>query len=114
MKKIETGIVVAGTAKFGKLLVEEAAKANADELKRRVIGTISQKLTQIEQQKYFIAQAKTTLECFENQIKALQAGQFTMTKAGAVSFTDDELNKQLACAVRCQQCGYEKIVIGPN
>ncbi len=110
----QTGLVVAGTAKFGKMLIEEAVQKNRDDLKGRVIATVQRKLDQLEQQRAFIAQATVTLKCFEAQVKALEGGQFIMEKSGALKFTDDNLNKQLACAVRCAQCGYEKIVIGPN
>lgn len=113
-KPIETGLVVAGTAKFGRLLLEKAAERNEQELQRKVVDFIAQKLTQIEEQRGFIDRAQRTLECFEAQVEALKAGQFTIDKSGSLKFNDTELAKQLECMVRCAQCGYQKLVIGPN
>jgi hypothetical protein len=112
--KPETGLVVQGTAKFGKLLIEEAKQKNQEGLKAKVVGEIQRKLDHIERQRAFITQAESTLEVLEAQLKALETGQFTLEKSGAIKFTDKELHAQLASAVRCQQCGYEKIVIGSN
>jgi hypothetical protein len=113
MKTNETGLVTIGTAKFGKMLVDEAIEANREKLKQRVVSTIQGLLSQQETLRDLVRQTESTEGLLAARIKALESGAFTLDKNGIISFKDEELNKPINFVARCAQCGYDKLVIAP-
>lgn len=113
MKKEEMGLALKGSAKFGKLLVEEAVKENREKLQKSVIGIISRKLQQIEETKDMIAKMEASQKFLESQVAALEAGDFTVERDGTIKFSDESLSKQIDWVSTCQSCGYKKYVVAP-
>jgi hypothetical protein len=107
MKEIETGLVLEGSAKFGKALLEEAAKANQEKIQKRVVSTIGELLEQVAVQ-------RQALKMWERMIEALQTGAFSLSKDGKITYTDAELNRDARWISRCSQCGYDKLVIAAH
>jgi putative copper export protein len=107
----QQALVVGGTAKFGKLLVQEAEKANQERIQKLVVNNLSGVLTQIQTGKDMITKFEASVASLEARVAALKAGHFDISKAGMIVYHKAELNEAISWISECQQCGYQKVVI---
>ena len=106
MKKTETGIVKTGSARFGKALVERAAEVNKECLEKSVIGHVQTILMQLQKQRDYALNVQTNIKLLEAKVKALEAGEFTLSNYGVITFTDSELQNGVIEMAECTNCGY--------
>lgn len=114
MEKVETGLTLGVTPEFGTALIAEAAKANQEKLKLKVIGKVGSLLEEIEEQKKEIAIQQAELTRLEKMASALQSGQFTITSAGEIEYSDPTVSDISSWRYRCSKCGNESFVLSSH
>lgn len=105
-KIIETGLQTIGGAAFGKGLIAAAQKQNREALQGAVVGKVQEILVHISKQRDYIAQSHKNVELLESQVRAIEAGEFSVSTYGVISFTDKELQVGEVRMTECPNCGY--------
>lgn len=101
------GLILQGSAKLGKKLIDLAAKQGQEKIEKQVVSNITELLEQVAIQ-------RKNLQILEDSIDALRAGAFILNKNGGITFTDPDLNVNIRWTSTCGQCGYDKTVIGTH
>ena len=107
----DQALVVGGSAKFGKLLLEEAERVNNERRKQILVNGLSGVLSQIEVGKDAVGKMNASIASLEARVAALKAGHFDVTREGQIVYKKPDLNESVQWISECRQCGYQKVVI---
>lgn len=97
LKRIGSGLVKGSKKelkKAGKLLIASATDSTNQEFASRVTGRVKELIT--HRNALYIAMEKTKkeIQLFDDRIKAIETGEFTIGWEGYITFNDKELQGQ--------------------
>lgn len=112
--QVETGLTLTG-ADFGKKLVEAAVGEHKEQMKKKVIGLVQEILVYIEAQRDEKARCDKNLVTLQGKITALENGEFSINRAGTITFNDESLQKSTVQGPNtCSNCGFGRSGVTPG
>lgn len=105
-KPVETGLSTVGDKTFGKSLVAAAQAKNREAVGSAVVGKVQEILVHVQKQKDYIRQSEANVALLEQQIRAIEAGAFTVSVYGVITLNDKELNAGVVRMAECSNCGH--------
>jgi hypothetical protein len=106
---IATGLVTTGKAfarELGSSLVEAAQAENRKVLQGQVLGKVQELLMQLQKQRRYLDSTQANIALLEQKVKAVEAGEFTVSSYGVIAYTDKALDKAVTSMVECVNCGH--------
>lgn len=106
VKDIVTGLTTAGGKELGKGLIEAAQKQNREAFQSAVVGHVQTILVQLSKQRDYRASVDANIALLEAKARAIEAGEFTVSTYGAITFNDKALQEGVVSMRECTNCGY--------
>lgn len=100
---------------FGKKLVEQAVEEYKEAAVKQVVGVVQEILVYIDREKENIETSQENISVLEAKVKALEKGEFKLSKFGVITFEDEKLQKAVnKGAGSCPNCGYGNSGVKPG
>lgn len=103
---IVTGLTTIGNKEFGAGLLAAAQKENREALQRATVGKVQEVLVALSKQRDYMRQCEKNIAMLQAKVKAFEAGEFTVSTYGVITFNDKELEKGVVRMLECKNCGY--------